>query len=106
VSEGLGEVVWGVGEAIGCVAPLAGDGIVPGMRSVRLLLDNWNDPEKYRNAVLDEFRWMKGERGVLDALREAKGVGLREALVLRKNSKRMGMRVGLREAIAFLRHLA
>ena len=36
--------IWGIGEAIGCVAPLAGDGIVPGLRSVEILLDKWNDP--------------------------------------------------------------
>ena len=29
--------IWGVGEAIGCVAPLAGDGIVPGMKSAQIL---------------------------------------------------------------------
>ena len=106
VSGGCGDAIWGIGEAIGCVAPLAGDGIVPGMRSVQLLLNTWDKPQLYREAVLNEFRWMKDERGVVDSLRKAERVGLREALVLRKNSKRMGMRVGLREALAFLKHLA
>jgi flavin-dependent dehydrogenase len=106
VTGGCGEGIWGVGEAIGCVAPLVGDGIVPGMRSVQLLLDAWNDSRQYREAVLDEFSWMKGERGVVDSLRRAEGVGLREALVLRKNSRRMGMRVGIREAIELLKNLA
>jgi flavin-dependent dehydrogenase len=105
VSDGNGEGIWGVGEAIGCVAPLAGDGIVPGMRSVQLLLDAWDTPHLYREAVLAEFRWMSDERDIVDRLRKAGGLGIREARILKRNSKRMGMRVGLRQAVALLRNL-
>lgn len=105
VADGCREGIWGIGEAIGCVAPLAGDGIVPGMRSVQLLLETWDKPQQYEEAVLGEFRWMKDERGVIDRLRTGERVGLREARVLRRNSKRMGMRVGLREAIALVKGL-
>ena len=105
VAEGCREGVWGVGEAIGCVAPLAGDGIVPGMRSVQLLLDAWDNPQQYQEAVLGEFSWMRDERGVIDRLRTGERVGVREARILRRNSKRMGMRVGLRNALALLRNL-
>ena len=105
VSEGTGEGIWGIGEAIGCVAPLAGDGVVPGMQSVQLLLKKWGKPQEYTNAILGEFRWMNDERGVIDKLRKAEATGLQEARVLRKNSKRMGMRVGIREAVALLKNL-
>jgi flavin-dependent dehydrogenase len=105
VVNGCSEGLWGIGESIGCVAPLAGDGIVPGMRSVQLLLDSWDNPRQYMEAVLGEFRWMKDERGVIDKMRKAEGIGLREARVLRRNSKRMGMRVGLREALTLLNNL-
>ncbi len=104
VTDVCREGVWGVGEAIGCVAPLAGDGIVPGMRSVQLLLEHWDSPERYTAAILKEFRWMKGERGVVERLQRGEGVGLRDARVLRKNSQRMGMRVGLGAALHLLRH--
>jgi hypothetical protein len=97
--------VWGVGEAIGCVAPLAGDGIVPGMKSVRLLMEHWEDPEAYTGAVLREFDWMKGERQVIDKILTASPLGIKDAWVLRKNSKRMAMQLGLKEAIRFLRAL-
>jgi hypothetical protein len=86
-------------------APLVGDGIVPGMRSVQLLLETWDKPGHYREAVLGEFHWMKDERRIIDRLRKAEGVGIRDARVLRRNSQRMGMRVGLMEAIALLRNL-
>jgi flavin-dependent dehydrogenase len=105
VGDGCAEGIWGVGEAIGCVAPLAGDGIVPGMQSVQMLLDAWDNPEQYREALLDEFRWMRDERGVIDRLRGGNNVGIREALVLKRNSRRMGMRVRVRDAVALLRNL-
>jgi flavin-dependent dehydrogenase len=97
--------VWGVGEAIGCVAPLAGDGIVSGMRSAQILMDYWNDPKGYTKAILKEFQWMKPERHVVDKLRTKRRLGMDDAWVLRKNSRRMGMKVGLREAYALLGHL-
>lgn len=105
VNEAVGEGIWGIGEAIGCVAPLAGDGVVTGMRSVQLLLNTWDKPQEYTNAVLGEFRWMRDERNVIDKLRRAEGAGIREAHVLRRNSKRMGMQVGLREAVTLLKNL-
>ncbi len=100
-----GYEVWGVGEAIGCVAPLAGDGIVPGLKSARLLLEWWDDPDRYTRAVLREFGWMKKERAVVDKLRRGEKPGIAGAWVLKKNSRRMGMEVGLREASILLRHL-
>jgi hypothetical protein len=104
IDDGRGEIR-GVGEAIGCVAPLAGDGVVPGMKSVHLLLHTWDKPQQYTEDVLDEFRWMEDERGVIDTLRKSGRVGIGEARVLRSNSKRMGMQVGLRDAVDLLKNL-
>ena len=97
--------VWGVGEAIGCVAPLAGDGVVPGMKSVHLLMQWWSDPDGYARAVAREFRWMKGERRVIDKLRKGLEPGLSDAWTLKQNSRRMGMKVGLRDAAVLMKHL-
>lgn len=99
------EGIWGVGEAIGCVAPLAGDGIVPGMKSVELLLERWKDPQAYTRAILKEFKWMESERKVLDKLRRGEALTLSDAWVLRKNSRRMGMKIGVKEAMQFLKKL-
>jgi flavin-dependent dehydrogenase len=105
VTERTGIPVWGIGEAIGCVAPLAGDGIVPGMKSVSLLIENWENPDEYTRSILREFEWMKNERTVIDKILAATPIGIKEAWVLRKNSKRMGMRVGMKEAVKFLKML-
>ncbi len=95
--------VWGIGEAIGCVSPLAGDGIVPGMKSAQLLLERWGDPVGYTRAVLEEFAWMRREREILDKLVGGRRLSIRDALVLRRNARRMGMTLGLREAVLLLR---
>jgi flavin-dependent dehydrogenase len=97
--------IWGVGEAIGCVAPLAGDGIVPGMKSVQLLIKHWDDPDGYTRAVLKAFRWMHGERRVLEKLRKGQPLRVQDALVLKRNSKRMGMQIKIGQAAKILRRL-
>jgi hypothetical protein len=102
VVEGGKAQIWGVGEAIGCVAPLAGDGIVPGMKSAQILVNHWNDPDGYTAAILKEFTWMKRERDVLEKLRRKEFIGIGDARVLRGNSRRMGMRLGLGEAAKLL----
>jgi flavin-dependent dehydrogenase len=97
--------VWGVGEAIGCVAPLAGDGIVPGLQSAQLLLKWWDNAERYKKAILREFRWMKEERRVVDKLRSGDALELKDAWVLKKNSRRMGMNVRVKDARMLMKNL-
>jgi flavin-dependent dehydrogenase len=97
--------VWGLGEAVGCVAPLAGDGIVPGMKSARILLRHWENPDGYTRALLKEFGWMERERRVVDKLRRNEPLGLRDAWVVRKNSRRMNMKMRIKEAVLLLDRL-
>jgi flavin-dependent dehydrogenase len=103
VIDGTREGIWGVGEAIGCVAPLAGDGVVPGMKSVKILLEHWNDPDGYRLAILKEFEWMKKEREVINKLTDAVRLSLKDAWVLKKNATRMGMKVELKDSLVLLK---
>ena len=46
----------GVGESIGTVLPLAGEGIIPSLECAELFIDNMYDFQKYRRAVLNHFR--------------------------------------------------
>lgn len=104
-SRNGGPEVWGVGESIGCVAPLTGDGIVSGMRSAQILIDHWNDRSGYEKALFREFRWMDGERRVMDKLRRDEALALKDALILKRNSRRIGVEVPLKDAALFLGHL-
>ena len=49
-----GKVV-GVGESIGTVYPMLGEGIIPSMQCVNLFVDHLGDREGYRKAVLDHY---------------------------------------------------
>jgi len=97
--------VWGVGEAIGCVAPLAGDGVLSGMASTKILLNNWENPEGYTRAILKEFKWMESERRVVDKIVARKSLGLGDARVILENSGRMGIRIGMIDALILARAL-
>ena len=105
VGEGPPEGIWGVGEAIGCVGSVVGDGIVPGMRSAQILLDNWDDPDSYRASILKEFSWIQNERKLLDKLRNMAPLNLGDAWILKHNSKRIGVNIGLTEAAMYVKKL-
>ncbi len=46
----------GVGESIGTVYPILGEGIIPSLQCAELLLQNLHDIPRYRERVLDEFK--------------------------------------------------
>jgi len=50
-----GKVV-GVGESIGTVFPLVGEGIIPSLQCADIYLDNMYDMQNYRRAVLNNFQ--------------------------------------------------
>ncbi len=97
--------VWGAGEAIGCVAPLTGEGIIPGLKSARILLDNRDDPEAYRRKLLDEFSWMKAERKILDKVAQRKRLNLHDASVLKSNAKRLEINLTVNQGLRLLNSL-
>ncbi len=97
--------IWGAGEALGCVAPLAGEGIVPGMESARILVNNWENPQAYENAILKEFAWMKAERMVLDKALQGKRLGLLDARVFVKSTQRFKLNLDYRRSLSLLRSI-
>lgn len=105
VTEKDGKSVWGVGEAIGCVSPLVGEGIVPSLKSAEILLNHWDSPHGYTQAILAAFAWMREEREVVDRLVAGKRLGIRDAWIVKKNSNRMGITVGLQVALRLMRRL-
>jgi hypothetical protein len=50
-----GPIVVGVGESVGTVYPLLGEGIIPSMQCVNLFVENMYDMEAYSEAVLKHF---------------------------------------------------
>ncbi len=98
--------IWGVGEAIGCVAPIVGEGIIPGLKSASLLLDNWEDPEAYEKAILKEFSWMKGERKIVDKAAQGKRMGVFDARIFVNSTKRFEMNINCNQGLSLLRSIS
>jgi len=105
VTTAAGSNIWGVGEAIGCVSPLVGEGIVPSLQSAEILLNHWNNADEYTKAILSAFDWMREEREVVDRLIAGRSLGIRDAWIVKKNSNRMGITVGLEVALKLMRKL-
>jgi hypothetical protein len=105
VNPSLGCEVWGVGEAIGVVAPIAGEGVVHGMRSAKILQQRWDSPEAYSAAILDEFPWMPTERRILEKLMAGESPSIGDWRALMKMGKRMGADLGLKETMSLLSFL-
>ena len=97
--------IWGVGEAIGCVTPLIGEGIIPGLKSACLLLANWEDPDAYRRAILKEFSWMKEVRKIVDKAVQGKRLGLFDTRVLKNSAKRFRISLELNQVLNLLRSI-
>src|ERR1039458_8365777 len=93
---------WGVGEAIGCVSPLMGEGILPGLTSASVLMANWEDPKAYRKAVLKEFDWTKDERQVLDKLVDQRPLGIFDATTINHSVQRLKMEMTYSQSISLL----
>lgn len=71
--DGTPQLIVGVGESIGTVAPFTGEGIVHSLECARLLADSWLHPERYTHSVLAQFNWMRKERETLDYLLSSPG---------------------------------
>jgi flavin-dependent dehydrogenase len=97
--------IWGVGESIGTVSPLVGDGILPSMRCAvlfgQLLLTG--DLGHYEERVQKEFSWMERERDVIDGMVARNGqLALGDLLLMRDHASRFGLQIGLRWVVSWM----
>jgi flavin-dependent dehydrogenase len=93
----------GIGESVGAVGPLAGDGNIYAMQCGEMLLESWDDLEGYQAKVLDAYDWMRKERKALEKLWAGKGLSLRDARTFLQHSKRVGMEISVAQVIDLFR---
>jgi len=103
--KGTGHEVWGCGESIGCVSPIIGEGIVPAMACACRLVENWNNADNYTSAVMRQFAWMNDESVVLQRLLRGDRLTTPEALILANNASRIGVKIGLTEALDMIKRI-
>jgi flavin-dependent dehydrogenase len=100
-----GKVV-GVGESIGTVFPLLGEGIIPSMVCADIFIKNLGNNEKYRKEVLEYFKVyskvfkfirtkMKGQFSVMRQFPDLLAI----FRYMKKNEDRFGMEVHMRDLI-------
>ncbi|KUG20241.1 MAG: hypothetical protein KO206_08705 [Methanomicrobiaceae archaeon] len=97
--------VWGVGESIGTVSPISGEGITHALQCAALYLAHERDARAYSEAVVREFSRMAKERGILEKAMTGRWFSLSEWRAIQQNAARMGIRVGVAEILAVLREL-
>ena len=97
--------VWGVGESIGCVSPVIGEGIVPAMECSKILIENWNDPERYTSTINLRFDWVNREARLLQKIIHENSFSSSDGLTIARNASRIGMKLGAKNALSFIRLL-
>ena len=101
-SDGTAQLIVGVGEAVGTVAPFTGEGIAFSLDCARMLAERIADPEAYARAVLARFGWMRRERETLDYLlarRERSGPRVRDRWRFYRNARRSGIDLPMVEVL-------
>jgi flavin-dependent dehydrogenase len=93
----------GIGESIGAVGPLAGDGNLYAMQCGEMLLASWDDLEEYSVNVLKRYDWMRKERKALEKLWAGKGLSIMNARTFIKHGKMAGMEVSIAQALDLFR---
>ena len=100
----------GVGESIGTVFPMLGEGIIPSLQCSNLLLENLYDMQAYRKAVLEKFSAYDAVYEVVRAKIENRFKVtshfldvLRMYLYMKRREDRFGMEINIREMFKVIR---
>jgi len=98
-----GKVV-GVGESIGTVYPLLGEGIIPSMICVDIFIKNIDDREQYRKEVLQYFKiYAKVHRFIRNKMEQKFSIIkqfpelISIFIYMKRNERRFGMEVHMRD---------
>ncbi len=95
----VAERIVGVGESIGTVGPLGGDGNLYAMQCAELLLEHWEDLDGYTTEVLRTYDWMRREREALEKIVRGRVPSLKDIRVFTGHSKRVGIEMGPVQAL-------
>jgi flavin-dependent dehydrogenase len=100
-TDGTSQVIVGIGESIGAVAPFNGEGIACSLECAKIFAECWPDYQRYSRVVLKRFAWMKKERETLNYMVRQKGQnGLRivDRWRFLCNAHRSGIRLPMTDA--------
>ncbi len=73
--------IWGLGEAIGLVDPIACAGIVPAMNSAKLMGENWDNGYRYEKKIWQYYSYMLDEVKTVSKIRRGEKLLYRDVLL-------------------------
>ena len=91
--------VWGLGEAIGLVDPIACAGIVPAMTSAKLMSDNWDNDDRYEKQVWRCYSYMVNEAKAVAKLARGERLLYSDLLFPRRAFETLGIYPSFRQII-------
>jgi flavin-dependent dehydrogenase len=91
--------VWGLGEAIGLVDPVACAGIVPAMTSAKLMSENWDNGNKYEQQVWRHYAYMVKEAKVVAKVVRGENLIYSDLLLPHRAFKTLGIFPSLHQII-------
>ncbi len=94
--------VWGIGEAIGLVDPVTAAGIVPAMISAKLLVDHWDFPADYEQAVMHRYSYMTKEASVLNHLMAGKSLSSGDLFFPKQALETIGIKPSVIELVSLV----
>jgi flavin-dependent dehydrogenase len=103
--NGTPQVIVGIGESIGTVAPFTGEGIIHSLECSKIFADTFPDYKRYTRYVLKKFGWMQKERETLNYFLSQEGQNgprLQDRWRLFRNARRSGIGVPMIEAFKHL----
>ncbi len=94
----------GVGECIGTVAPLGGDGNLYAMQCAEMLVEHWDDLNKYTMTVLKKFDWMRRERECLERLMGGQMPSISDVRTFVQHARRAGFEMSTVSALRYFKN--
>jgi flavin-dependent dehydrogenase len=92
----------GVGESIGAVGPMGGDGNLYAMQCAEMLVENLGDLDMYQEEVLRRFEWMRKERVALVNLLAGRRPSPSDVRVFVRHARRVGFTMNPVQALKFI----
>lgn len=101
--------IWGVGEAIGCVSPISGEGIIPSLESAHIFCDMFVHgkltPGAYEKAICEANKWMWPEYKTIASLMDGRWrmtFPLNFMKSMMNGKRKFGVDMGLRTILRLL----
>jgi flavin-dependent dehydrogenase len=94
-----------VGESAGMVSSVTGGGNKEAIDGIEILMEKWGDWQSYVRELCKAFRWADKEYEIVRKLYMGKKLGLLDYRIIKRNSERVGFKLGIFEVISLVNYI-